>query len=292
MTKTSVAIIGVGLIGGSLGMALKKHGGYNVTGIGRDLAKLKTAKKLKAVDDFTRNIDEGVRDKDIIVVCTPVGLIAPMVKRILPFVKKGAVITDVGSVKGSVLREVKKVFSLSSIPSSLFPAFVGGHPLAGLEKSGVRFADKNLYKNACTVIVPGKGLPGFAKAAVKKLWIDAGAKVVEMTAETHDRIVSVTSHLPHVLAFSLCGNTGEVNGRFPNVKDMLAGSFRDTTRIADSNPEDWAAICSANKKELERSIDKMINSLKYVKNNLGSKRKLEKCFSAAKLARQKLLHIK
>ena len=153
----NVSIIGMGLIGGSLGMALKKRarGKYHVTAVGRNPKKLKHAKKIKAADVVTIDMAGGVKGADIIVICTPVDLIAATVKKILPFVKQGAVITDAGSVKGAVLNDVKKVF-LSAKRYSLYANFVGAHPMAGSEKYGIKAARSDLYNGASVVITPDK----------------------------------------------------------------------------------------------------------------------------------------
>lgn len=283
-----VAIIGVGLIGGSLGMALKvSRKGYHITGIGRDKAKLLTAKKLRAVDEFTIDLKNGVRDADIIVICTPVNTIAGIVKIILPHVKEGAVITDAGSVKGAVLRDVSRVMKKESRNIN----FVGAHPLAGLEKTGVQFARRDLFKDAYVVVSQLPGTPDVKISEINKMWSDTGAKITAMDAKEHDRVVSSSSHLPHVLAFALCGAVGNMEHSNPVTSKLIAGSFKDVTRIADSNPGDWAAICNANNTELSKAINDFVTRLRFIRKNLVSKEKLEKIFTENKSARQKLLQI-
>jgi prephenate dehydrogenase len=285
-----IAIIGVGLIGGSLGLALRKKAEdkYFVTGIGRNSEKLKNAKKIGAVDACTTDIKGGVKDADIIVICTPVHLIAPMVKRILPFLKPGAFITDAGSVKGSVTKEVNKI--LATCPLPLATAFVGAHPMAGSEKSGISEAKAGLYDGAVTVLVKGKYANKAALNEIKEIWKTAGAKTIEMTAQAHDRAVALISHLPHVIAFTLCGLAGKLDKASPNLSRLAAGSFKDLTRIAGSNPADWASICSANKSELSEAADIFIKELTAVKHILHNPGALEKRFKKAKTARQKLLY--
>ncbi|MBN1621932.1 MAG: prephenate dehydrogenase/arogenate dehydrogenase family protein [Endomicrobiales bacterium] len=286
MQKKKIAIIGVGLIGGSLGLALKRRRApYNVIGVGRNIKKLKLAKKLGAVDGYTLDWSSGVKDSDIIVVCTPVDIIASTIKRIKPFLKKRAIITDVGSVKGSVLKEIKRLD-----PKKML-CFVGAHPLAGLEKNGVKHAKNDLYTGAAVVIAADSPASGNAIAEIKRMWGSAGADVIAMNSGVHDKIVAVTSHMPHVLAYGLSSAVFSLAKRNKNVSKLLAGSFRDLTRIADSNPNDWAAICGKNHIELNKALGSYINQLSKIRKELYSQRKLEKVFKEAKLARQKLLNI-
>ncbi|MBN1822951.1 MAG: prephenate dehydrogenase [Endomicrobiales bacterium] len=283
-----IAIIGVGLIGGSLGLALRKKG-WHVTGVGRNRKRLAKAKKLKAVDSFTTDAAEGVKDADIVVICTPVNLIAPFIRKILPFVKKRAVITDAGSAKGRVLREVEKVLKSSEISNLRSVFFVGAHPMAGSERSGVGAAKKDLYRNA-GVVITNKTRPGRAGISeVAGMWKKTGAKIVFMDAAKHDRIVASTSHLPHAVAYALSLLASDAVRRDPGARKILAGSFRDMTRIADSDPQDWAKICSYNSKEVGRAIDALIKNLKRIKGSLNRPGELARIFGKGKNARRGLL---
>jgi prephenate dehydrogenase len=282
-----VAIFGVGLIGGSLGMALKAASrGYFVIGIGRDRTKLLLAKQRKAVDAFTLDAPQGVRDADIVVMGTPVNVIPSQVAAIAPYLKPGAVITDVGSVKGTVVKAVRQ--ALGRKPGR--PVFIGGHPLAGTEKAGVSFASPSLFKGASVVLTPAAGTPRQPIAVIQKMWQSAGANVLCMSPEKHDRIVALTSHFPHMLAFALSDAVGRLNAHNPHTARLIAGSFRDMTRIADSNPCDWSVICYNNREELIKTIDSFIYQLTKARKNLERRTGLERIFSAAKTARQKLLN--
>lgn len=269
--KKNVSILGVGLIGGSLGMALRKTRKYRVTGIGRNIARLKRAKRLGAVDSFTTDWAEGAKDADIVVLCPPVNLIASAAKRMARYVKPGAVITDAGSVKGEIVRAVGKKIN-----------FVGGHPMAGLEKTGVDFAKAGLYKGATVVLTPSR--KSKASRMVKKMWMDAGARVIFMSPAEHDRIAALVSHLPHVLAYNLSLAAARLNRTNPKAAKMLAGSFRDMTRVADSSPSDWAAIFRANKKELSKAVRAFCGGLGAAWG--------EKAIAAARDARRRLLEAK
>ncbi len=231
--KTTVAIIGVGLLGGSLGQALRKTGRYKVLGIARKASTLRKAKRFGALDTGSRNLAD-VSQADLVVVCTPVDVIVPTIRRIRPYLKPTAVVTDVGSVKGVIHRQVRGV------------RFVGSHPLAGSHKTGVAFAKPDLFRGAtCVMVAQDRSV----MAPIRKMWQDAGARVVEMTSEDHDACVALTSHLPHLIAYALV----QAARKSPNQKRvtaLVAGSFRDVTRVASSDPEQWSQIFQANRPHL------------------------------------------
>lgn len=285
-----VSILGVGLIGGSLGMALRRRK-YKVVGVGRNIKKLKLAKKLGAVDEYTIDWEYGVKDADIVVICTPVNLVAPTLKKLLPFLKPNAIITDVGSVKGSIIKGVNSVLRKNKVPGRGAPVFIGAHPLAGSEKAGVKFAKRNLYNKAAVVITHNLKAPQKAVNEIKRMWQSAGADVLFIKSDVHDRIVALISHLPHILAFSLCSAVGRLNTQDNRTSKLLAGSFRDMTRIADSSPTDWSVICQNNHKELDKIVGDFVKQLLAIKKKLASQKQIEKVFQEAKLARQKLLNI-
>jgi len=287
MKKKQVAIIGVGLIGGSLGMALKKSRKFNVLGIGRHRKKLETAKKLKALDDFTLNFRKGVSGADIIVVSTPVDLIRTTIKHILPFLKKNAIITDVGSVKGSILSGVKNILK-SRTARSRNISFIGAHPMAGSEKTGINFASPAMFKGATVVLVKDGRVNKHSLEMVRQMWSKTAANIKLLEAKDHDRAVALVSHLPHVIAFNLCLGVGALK-EAGKIASLSAGSFKDMTRVADANPRDWAAICSMNKEEVRKAIDLFIKNLNKTKSKLGDKKALENIFSNARTSRQKLL---
>ena len=283
----NVAIIGVGLIGGSLGMALRSSGKYLVTGVGRDGRKLALARRCGAIDYGTMDFRAGVSNADIVVIATPVDVISSVAGKIGAHVKQGAVITDVGSVKEEITDNMRLLF-----PGRYPAVFIGAHPLAGLEKNGVRFACNDLYRGSWVVLTPGEKAPRPSVRMIEALWHDCGARTVVMTPHEHDRLVAVTSHLPHVLAFALSNAAAESHELNRATAKLLAGSFRDMTRIADSNARDWAAICGMNRDELVSAIDTFIGRLGYVKKCLRSPQKLAHFFENGKSARRRLLKIK
>ncbi|OGS19909.1 MAG: hypothetical protein A2252_11345 [Elusimicrobia bacterium RIFOXYA2_FULL_39_19] len=289
MSVKKIAIIGVGLIGGSLGKALKKAGVRNpkvkITGIGRNIEKLKLAKKLNAIDDFTLDYKEGVKDADIIVLCTPVDNIVPFFEKILPHLKNNAIVTDAGSVKTSIVTGINKIL----IKSRKKIHFIGSHPLAGSEKTGVNHAAADLYKNAAVVLTPLKTDDKLAAGEIACLWESTGAKIFFMTPQDHDSVVSATSHLPHVLSGALVEIVNRKNIGNGKTAALLAGSFRDITRISDSDPGIWSAISYANKKELNKAISEYIGILKKVQSELNNTQKLHKYFTDSRQNRCQLL---
>lgn len=277
--KKNVSIIGVGLIGGSLGLALQKSGGFNVTGVGRNISRLQKARRMAAVNKFTVDFKKGVQNSDFVIICTPVNTIVDMYKSILPFLKEGCIVSDSGSVKSNILEGIQK----TNTPDF----FIGSHPLAGLEKTGVEFARPDLFKNASVVVTPLKNTPGPRIQKLVNLWEITGAEVFVMTPEKHDRLVSFISHLPHVISACLVNYVNTQNNRDRRLKKLIAGSFRDMTRISDSDSENWANICSMNRKFVRESIidfSKILNSI-----NLNSEQDLWQLFNSAKVKRKYLL---
>jgi prephenate dehydrogenase len=239
----NVCLVGVGLIGGSLGMGLrrvKKNGGrvYSVMGLGRSPSDLKKAKKLGAIDTFSLKVTD-VSSADIVVLCVPVQFIPALAKKIIPHLKSTAVLTDVGSVKADIVSALKK----KSV------SFVGAHPLAGSEKSGVANARADLFKKAVCVVTIDGGTSRATKS-VETVWRSVGAEVVRLTSREHDDIVALTSHLPHLMAFSLFSMAQQKARQNPLIKKLAAGSFSDMTRIALSDPHVWTGIFQTNKKEI------------------------------------------
>lgn len=284
-TKT-VAIIGVGLIGGSLGLALRRAGGYRVIGVGRHPAKLRAALRRKAVDTVTVDMGAGVRDADIIVICSPVDTIAPLTAAVLPHCKAGAIITDAGSVKATVLRDVARVFTAANRRVRVPVSFVGAHPMAGLEKNGIAAADERLYRGATVVVAGAVNAAPRQIEAVARMWRDAGGRVCRMSPAEHDTVVALTSHLPHAIAYSFSALAGALMRAHPAARQVTAGSFKDLTRVAASDPRDWARICRANGSAVARAIDDLVRALSMVKKNLGRQARLEQQFAKGHRARR------
>lgn len=240
--KPTVAIVGVGLIGGSLGMALRRRG-YRVIGVARKTTTLRDAKRLGAIDEGSQDFS-AVGAADIVIVCTPVALIVPTIQRFQPFLKPNAIVSDAGSVKGAILRRLEPLIRRKKLN------FVGAHPLTGSHKTGVKAARRDLFFGS-TVVLSARGNARLGPIAA--LWKATGARVLKLSVDRHDEVVALISHLPHVLAHALVHSVLRRKDQSV-VKRLMAGSFRDMTRVAGSDPEQWTQIFEANSKNVRRSI--------------------------------------
>jgi prephenate dehydrogenase len=237
-----VTIIGLGLIGGSLALAIKeKKLAREVVGVSRKKSTIDYAIKHKIVDSTTVDLKYGVKDSDLVIIATPVLKIADIARAIAPFLKKGAIVTDAGSTKRYIVENIEKC-RLKEI------YFVGSHPIAGSEKKGIKYAEKDLFKDACCILTETKNTDPKAFRSVKKFWEALGMKTKTMSLESHDKLLSKISHLPHVAAFSLANSVGK------NRIDLAAGGFKDTTRIASGDPELWKDIFLTNKVNLLKDM--------------------------------------
>lgn len=235
----TVAIVGVGLIGGSLGLALRhrKLAG-KVVGIGRRQSSLRVARQMGAVDTTTINLSRGVAEAQLIFVCTPVGQIPAHVRQVAEHCPPGALITDVGSTKQLIVESVD-----GKLPRQC--RFLGGHPIAGGERTGPANARADLFEGRVTVLTPTKNTLAEDFDALSELWSQLGAVVVRMSPEEHDRVLAMTSHLPHLVASALAGVLPEELFRF------VGTGFLDTTRIAAGSVELWRDIFLQNRQHVE-----------------------------------------
>lgn len=239
-----LVIFGVGLIGGSVALALKKAGNSSqIVGVGRTHKSLKAALNLGVIDVANSNIADALKDADIVLIATPVAQTPSILASIKPFLSSKTILTDAGSTKGDVLRCAEDILGTQ------FNQFIGGHPIAGAEKSGVTAATADLYANKNVVLTPTANTSKQTIDAVTQLWQTCGAKVSAMTAETHDSIFAAVSHLPHLLAFALVDDIA-ARRNAQQLFSFAASGFRDFTRIAGSHPEMWRDISLANKDAL------------------------------------------
>ena len=235
-----VAIIGVGLIGGSIGLAIKKRSLANeVVGVFRRDSTLKRALKCNAVDKAMMFIELGVNEADLIIVASPVHSIPKIIKIAAKYAKKGAIITDAGSTKAWIVNSVER-----SLTKSRKIHFVGSHPMAGSEHTGVEFAKADLFEKAPCIVTNSATTDRPSLNKVIKFWRSLGAIVKVMSPASHDKSVSLISHLPHIVAFGLAGSVPLRELRY------AAEGFKDTTRVASSDPELWADIFLTNKREI------------------------------------------
>lgn len=255
-----LAIIGVGLIGGSLARALKAAKACNeIVGCARDAAQLQKAVVLGVIDRYETNPAQAALGADMIVLAVPPGAMQDALRQIAPNVSARAVITDVGSAKQSVIEDARVVFK--KIPQN----FVPGHPIAGTEKSGVEASFATLFKNQRVILTPLAETDPHAVAQVRAMWQSAGAVVSEMSAKQHDEILAVTSHLPHVLAYALMDNLARLDaGNGGEILKNAAGGLRDFTRIAASDPSMWRDICLANRDALLAALRNYQDELKDI----------------------------
>ncbi|MBE9532058.1 MAG: prephenate dehydrogenase/arogenate dehydrogenase family protein [Proteobacteria bacterium] len=282
---SKVAIIGVGLIGGSLAISMRDKGlAEEFIGIGRGAANLEKAIELGVVDSFTHDIAEGVSDADLVVVAVPVVSSLSVIKSALCAMKKGAILTDAGSVKGALIDEIE-----GEIPEGV--NVVWGHPIAGTEFSGVEAAFSTLYEDKTCIITPTDNTPAPALEAITYLWKTVGSSVILMDAKSHDEILAAVSHLPHIAAFSLVNAIADLEETRGNILEYSAGGFRDFTRIASSSPKMWADISAMNRDALLEVIESFEKSLATIKTKIEEKDfdSLEETFKRAKDTRDSLL---
>ena len=253
-----LAIIGVGLIGGSLGLCLKDKLGDKIfiTGLCRTEKSMNRAMELGAVDFASSDLKKVVENADFVFLSPPVLQIVPMVKKILPFLKSGAILTDAGSTKQYIWQELKKI-----LPNDIF--YIAGHPMTGKEKSGVDVADKNLFKGKAYVIAEGTGAPPDAKIKLMNLLKLTEADFLEIDIAKHDRCASIISHVPHLTAAALVTLLNDAGNDLDSCLKLVGGGFKDTTRIASSNADMWADICMTNG-------DAIANHLRDLQNILGN----------------------
>jgi len=277
----TVCIIGTGLIGGSLALAIRQAGFCKeIIGAGRTEATLVKAVELGVIDRYDTSISNAAQDADIVVVCVPLGSMHAVFEQINADQIENTIITDAGSAKQSVIDDAEFVFG------DEFRNFVPGHPIAGTEQSGVSAAFPELYQNRRVILTPTEKTSADALEMVRAMWQSAGAEVETMSAEHHDLVLAGTSHLPHLLAFGLVdclNNLEDVDEIFR----FAAGGFRDFTRIASSDPVMWRDICLSNRDEvmvmMRRYSVEMENIYKALE--AGDGEKLREIFERAKKAR-------
>jgi prephenate dehydrogenase len=249
MLINRLAIIGVGLIGGSLARALKrKKACGRVVGYGRDMANLQKAVDLKVIDEYSLTVASAVKDADVVVLATPLNTTEPLLKSMRGYLRNDVIITDVGSAKGSVVEAARKTLD------KLFPRFVPAHPIAGREKSGVEASVANLFEDHRVILTPLPETSINALGLVREMWEFAGAEVIQLSVDQHDEILAATSHLPHMLAYALVDCLAGMQER-DEIFRFAAGGFADFTRIASSNPQMWHDICFSNRKQLLKTLD-------------------------------------
>ena len=269
-----VAIVGVGLIGGSLGLSIKKKKLANIViGVSRHKSSLVEAVRKRAIDYGSQSLSI-IKGADLVILATPVNMIMDLAPQLAKIISKECVVIDVGSTKGKIVFKLGKVF----------PNYVGTHPLAGSEMRGIRNADENLFKGSLCILTPNGTTSKKILGRVRKLWIGAGARTINIAAATHDKILAFVSHLPHAAAFALMNS-------IPSVFLSFASSgLKDTTRISASEPELWVDIFLSNDKFILGALGLLEDNLRQIKFAIKNKDRklLLKILQKAKAKRVKL----
>ena len=263
MRWNKITLVGVGLLGGSLGLAIKRRRlARRVEGYVRRVASVVECRKVRAVDRATEDLSGAVTDADLVILCTPLAQMLPLVKQMLPALRRGAIVTDVGSVKVSVVKQIE------SLVAKAGAYFVGSHPMAGAEKTGVSAARANLFVGAVCVVTPTRKSNKAAVQKLERFWKSIGARPLILTPETHDALVSRSSHLPHVVAATLASHVlGPAQPKHQAA--LCANGFRDTTRIASGSPEMWRDIALANRRNLTKAVNALIADLRKLQRSLA-----------------------
>jgi prephenate dehydrogenase len=252
-TWDTVAIVGVGLLGGSIGLALRRRKlARRVIGIGRRPAKLRTARSMGAVTQTTTDVQAGVAEAELVVVCTPVDQVAELSRQAAWHGAKGVLVTDVGSTKEAIVHSLDQALARHNPRQA---AFVGSHPMAGSEKQGPQHARADLFEGRVVVVTPSPATPARRVQDVQRLWRSLGATVVRSTPKAHDQAVAAASHVPHLMAAVLAGTTP------PEALRIAAGGWLDTTRIASGDPALWTQILSQNRFNVLESLGQVEASL-------------------------------
>ena len=281
-----VCIIGCGLIGSSIARAIKKYNlSNNIVSSNRSEITNKTVIKLNIVNDSSSDTQKMVKESDLVIIATPLSNYKEIILKIKSVLKKGAILTDVGSVKGKVIYLVEK-----NIPKNV--SWISSHPIAGTEESGPESGFADLFKNRWCILTPSKKSKSKDVKLLEKFWQKLGSKVDVMNVKQHDYILSITSHMPHLIAYNIVNTTLKIKKKKDrNIVKYSAGGLRDFTRIAASNPIMWRDIFIQNRENTSKMIDKFIENLKDLKKAIKSKneKKLEKIFTETKKIRKEII---
>jgi prephenate dehydrogenase len=279
----TLAVIGVGLIGGSLARALRAAGKVDrIVGCGRSAANLETAVELGVIDEFTHEVGAAVETSDLVFLATPLGAMRGVFQAMADVLPAHALVTDGGSAKGSVVADCR------AVAPQILPRFIPGHPIAGTENNGVAASFAELYRNRRVILTPLPENDPQDVARIRELWSACGAEVTEMSVAHHDEVLAATSHLPHMLAFGLVDMLARMKEN-DEIFRYAAGGFRDFTRIASSNPVMWRDICLANRDALGPMLTAFAEEMSDLAESIGAAdaQRLLEIFERAKEARDR-----
>ncbi|HLA85715.1 MAG TPA: prephenate dehydrogenase [Thermoguttaceae bacterium] len=277
-TFNNVAIVGVGLIGGSIGLALREKGlARHVVGIGRRQESLRTARRVGAVDQTTVSLEKGLAEAELVIVCTPVGRIVEDVRQVAKFCPEGTLISDAGSTKRSIVEQLDE-----GLPRGC--RFLGAHPLAGREKTGAAHAMADLFCGRVTVITPTKNTQAKDYDLLEQFWVQLGSMVVQLSAEEHDRLVAITSHSPHALSVALAASLPE------DCFQLVGTGLLDMTRLAAGEADIWKPIFTMNRDNVVAALDQFSRCLAALRAAIaaGDEAELERILTLAKKNRDAL----
>ncbi|PCJ56407.1 MAG: prephenate dehydrogenase [Candidatus Hydrogenedentota bacterium] len=277
----TVTIIGTGLLGGSLGLAMKARGlATTVRGLGRNASTLEQAKAAGAIDEIHTDLTDAVIGSDLVVICTPAATVPDYLDKIRPLCARDMVVTDVASTKGEICSHAREAWADPY-------RFVGSHPMAGSEKWGPEHADADLYDGAVTLVEAMNDHDPAAHGKVVQLWESVGSRVISIDPDVHDAMVARTSHVPHIAAAAIA----QLLKDKPDAKPFVGKGFQDTTRIAEGRAELWRDICLTNPDAILEGLDDIIGQLEGVKQAIAEKNAahLDEFFDAGQSARRKAL---
>ena len=275
-----IAILGPGLLGGSIALKLRQFGGSHVTLWARRSEAVEEAIAHDCADHATTDMRAAVKDADLVVLCVPVGAMKEIARTLLPAIRPDAIVTDVGSVKGAVLAEVGALFAGHG-------HFVGSHPMAGSEFTGLKAARADLFEHSTCIVTPDANTDPRALAVVQAFWAQLGCRVVQLAAGEHDDCVALVSHLPHLVAAMLINVVADRNG---HAFGVVGPGFRDTTRVASGPPAMWTEILRENSAAVAAATDALIAKLTDFRQTLANDdgRKLHDILAAAKTTRDRI----
>jgi len=278
-----LAVIGVGLIGGSLARALRRAKVCgSVIGCNRNRETMEMAVKLGVIDEFSTEVTEAVKGADVVVLATPLGTTESLLASMAGTLRNDAIVTDVGSVKGYVVEAARRTLG------GHLPRFVPGHPIAGTEESGVEASFADLFKSHLVILTPLPETNAVALEKITGMWRITGANVIHLDVKHHDEVLAATSHLPHMLAYALVDCLAGMQER-DEIFRFAAGGFADFTRIASSSPEMWHDICFSNREQLLSVLERFDDHIALIKAAIreSDSATLHDIFTRAKAARDK-----
>jgi cyclohexadieny/prephenate dehydrogenase len=281
-----IALIGIGLIGSSISHAARRGGlAKSIVGSARTPATVETALKLGLIDSGYATAAEAAKDADLVILCVPVGLCGPIAKEIAPVLKPGAILTDVGSVKAAIVRDVAP-----HVPKGVH--FVAGHPIAGTEQSGPESGFAELFDGRWCVLTPEDGTDPAAVEKLKAFWEALGSKVEIMSPEHHDLVLAITSHVPHLIAYNIVNTAAHLERVTDSeVIKFSAGGFRDFTRIAASDPTMWRDVFLNNKEAVLEMLGRFTEDLTELQRAIrfGDGDTLYRLFSESRTVRRGII---